>query len=91
MGRAAMGVRGIRLREGDYVVGAARATAGKAVLTITENGYGKRTPVEDYRITNRGGIGHQELRRYRKDRKGSGNQGGGRQRRTCCWSPSPAP
>ena len=56
-GRTSMGVRGIRLREGDYVVGGARATAGKAVLTITENGYGKRTPVEDYRITNRGGIG----------------------------------
>ena len=56
-GRTSMGVWGIRLREGDYVVGGARATAGKAVLTITENGYGKRTPVEDYRITNRGGIG----------------------------------
>ncbi len=46
MGRtAAMGVRGIRLREGDYVVGAARAREGKSVLTITEKGYGKRTPV----------------------------------------------
>ena len=52
-----MGVRGIRLREGDYVVGAARATPGKAVLTITENGYGKRTPVEEYSVHNRGGIG----------------------------------
>ena len=50
-------VRGIRLREGDYVVGAARAIAGKTVLTITEKGYGKRTAVEDYRITSRGGIG----------------------------------
>ena len=57
MGRTAVGVRGIRLRDGDYVVGAARATAGRCVLTITENGYGKRTPVEDYRITNRGGLG----------------------------------
>ena len=56
-GRSSMGVRGIRLRPGDYVVGAARATQGRAVLTITEHGYGKRTPVEDYRITNRGGIG----------------------------------
>jgi len=35
----------------------ARATAGRTVLTITEKGYGKRTPVEDYRVTNRGGIG----------------------------------
>ena len=56
-GRTSMGVRGIRLRPGDYVVGAARATEGKAVLTITEHGFGKRTPVEEYRITNRGGIG----------------------------------
>lgn len=57
MGRDAMGVRGIRLREGDYVVGAARAKPGLEVLSITEKGYGKRTPVEEYRITNRGGIG----------------------------------
>ena len=57
MGRTAVGVRGIRLREGDYVIGAARADAGKTVLSITENGYGKRTPIEEYRITNRGGMG----------------------------------
>ena len=57
MGRTAVGVRGIRLREGDYVIGAARADAGKTVLSITENGYGKRTPIEEYRITNRGGRG----------------------------------
>ena len=57
MGRTAVGVRGIRLREGDYVVGAARATEGKCVLSITEKGYGKRTSVEEYRITNRGGLG----------------------------------
>ena len=57
MGRSAVGVRGIRLREGDYVVGAARAKEGHFVLSITEQGYGKQTPVEEYRITNRGGIG----------------------------------
>ena len=57
MGRDAMGVRGIRLREGDYVVGAARAKPENEVLSITERGYGKRTLVEEYRITNRGGIG----------------------------------
>ena len=39
------------------MVGAARAKANHAVLAITENGYGKQTPVEDYRITNRGGLG----------------------------------
>mgnify|MGYP004640972027 CR=1 FL=1 len=57
MGRTAVGVRGIRLRDGDYVIGAARADEGKTVLSITEKGYGKRTPIEEYRITNRGGLG----------------------------------
>ena len=48
MGRTAVGVRGIKLREGDYVIGAVRANPGKTLLTITENGYGKRTPIEEY-------------------------------------------
>ena len=67
MGRDAVGVRGIRLREGDYVVGAARA--GKTVLSITEKGYGKRTPVEEYRITGRGGLG---IRNYAVTEKTGG-------------------
>ncbi|HIX90136.1 MAG TPA: DNA gyrase subunit A [Candidatus Agathobaculum pullicola] len=57
MGRTATGVRGIRLSEGDYVVGAARARKGAYVLSITENGYGKRTPVEEFTIHHRGGSG----------------------------------
>ena len=57
MGRTSMGVRGIRLRPGDYVVGAGRAWPGRTVLTVTENGYGKRTPVEEYSVHNRGGLG----------------------------------
>lgn len=57
MGRQAAGVRGIRLADGDYVVGAARARAGAQVLSVTENGYGKRTPVEDFSIHHRGGGG----------------------------------
>ncbi len=56
-GRTSMGVQGIRLKEGDYVVGAARAKAGCTVLTITENGYGKRTRVEEYRVTKRNSMG----------------------------------
>ena len=52
-----MGVIGIRLREGDYVTGAGRAWPGRTVLTVTENGYGKRTPVEEYSVHNRGGLG----------------------------------
>ena len=61
MGRDAVGVRGIKMREGDYVVGAARAHAGKTLLSITENGYGKRTAVEEFlrgsEVQKRGGFG----------------------------------
>ena len=48
MGRDAAGVRGINLRPGDYVVGAARAKRDHQVLMITENGYGKRTDMDEY-------------------------------------------
>ena len=48
MGRDAAGVRGMRLNVGDYLVGAEIAAPGKELLTVTEHGYGKRTPVEDY-------------------------------------------
>lgn len=48
MGRDAVGVRGIRLRDGDYVVGAARARKNGTLLTVTENGYGKRTKIQEY-------------------------------------------
>ena len=57
MGRTAVGVRGIRLREGDYVVGAGSTSTGSALLTITENGYGKRTACTEYGVKGRGGIG----------------------------------
>lgn len=60
MGRTAMGVRGIKLREGDFVIGAARAKVGQNLLTITEKGYGKRTPIEEYI---RGGEGGEPQRR----------------------------
>ena len=48
MGRDAAGVRGISLTGTDYVVGAEKAEAGKTLLTITENGYGKRTEMVEY-------------------------------------------
>ena len=48
MGRDAAGVRGIKLDEGDFVVGAEVAREDACLLTVTENGYGKRTLVEDY-------------------------------------------
>jgi len=57
MGRTAAGVRGIGLREGDSVVGMEILFPGATVLTVTEKGYGKRTPLEDYRLQRRGGQG----------------------------------
>ena len=66
MGRMAAGVRGIRLGEDDCVVGATVAEEGKTLLTVTENGYGKRTPVESYlrgdAVQSRGGKGMQNYR-----------------------------
>jgi DNA gyrase subunit A len=58
MGRNTHGVRGIRLREGDEVIGMVKAKSDEEkILTVTENGYGKRTLLGEYRITNRGGKG----------------------------------
>ena len=58
MGRTARGVRGISLRDGDYVTGVAVVTDGEKLITITENGFGKRTEFDDFRLMkNRGGQG----------------------------------
>jgi len=59
MGRTAHGVRGITLEEGNQVIGMETITPDSttAVLTITENGFGKRTPVSEYRLQGRGGKG----------------------------------
>ena len=58
MGRTARGVKGISLREGDYVTGVTVVDETKQLITITENGYGKKTPFEDFReMKNRGGHG----------------------------------
>jgi DNA gyrase subunit A len=57
MGRPAYGVRGMMLEEGDYIVGGEVTEQEGLILTICENGYGKRTPIQDYRLTKRGGKG----------------------------------
>ena len=58
MGRTARGVVGIRFKEGeDRVVGAEIVEPGHTLLTVTENGYGKRTPIEEYPVQGRGGQG----------------------------------
>ena len=57
MGRTAYGVRGVNLAKGDYVVSAVVVKRESTLLTVTENGYGKRSDIADYRVTNRGGKG----------------------------------
>jgi len=57
MGRTAYGVRGISLREGDRVVAMEVVSDEATLLTVCENGFGKRTEVAEYRKQNRGGIG----------------------------------
>ena len=63
MGRASRGVRAIRLAEGDYVVGVCVCRPGATMLTVTENGKGRRSRIDDYRMTHRGGKG---IRNYAK-------------------------
>lgn len=57
MGRAAMGVKGMELEKGDYIVGMDLVREGAYVLSISENGYGKKTPIDEYRVQGRGGKG----------------------------------
>jgi len=57
MGRPAYGVRGITLEEGDYVISVAAVTNDTEMLSISENGFGKRTKLEEYRVTGRAGKG----------------------------------
>ena len=63
MGRTGHGVRAIRLAEGDYVVGVCVCRPGATMLTVTEDGKGRRSRIDDYRITRRGGKG---IRNYAK-------------------------
>jgi DNA gyrase subunit A len=57
MGRTAYGVRGISLRDDDYVVAMEEVRPGGTLLTVTEHGFGKRTEIEEYRVQSRGGVG----------------------------------
>lgn len=66
-GRMAGGVRGIRLRDGDFVVGMDKVCQGADVLTITQRGYGKRTPVKEYRLQSRGGYGITNIKKSQRN------------------------
>jgi DNA gyrase subunit A len=62
MGRASRGVRGIKLRPADAVVGMVIVEEKAALFTVCENGYGKRTGLENYRIQSRGGVGLKNIK-----------------------------
>ncbi len=57
IGRTARGVKALKLRDGDCVIGMDILTEGKKVLTVSETGYGRLSDIEDYRLQNRGGSG----------------------------------
>ena len=67
MGRPARGVRAIRLAEGDYVVGMLAVSPEHLVLSVTENGFGKRTRLAQYRLTARGGKGVINMKTTKKN------------------------
>ena len=56
-GRVATGVRGMRLAQGDHIVGVEVLSHGQTLFTVTENGYGKRTSIDEYPVQKRGGMG----------------------------------
>ncbi len=62
MGRASRGVRGIKLRPGDVVVGMVIVVEKASLFTVCENGYGKRTVIENYRPQSRGGVGLKNIK-----------------------------
>jgi DNA gyrase subunit A len=66
MGRTARGVRGIKISKEDEVVGMEVVAPHTQILTVTANGYGKRTPASEYRIQNRGGSGIFTVKRTQK-------------------------
>jgi DNA gyrase subunit A len=61
MGRTATGVRGIKLRDDDFVVAMDSVSSGNQLLVVTEKGYGKRTELDQYPLQNRGGFGVKTL------------------------------
>ena len=69
MGRTARGVRGINLDEGDDVIGVDIPAQNTYMLTISENGFGKCTPIDEYRVQTRGGKGTINLKTRGQDRQ----------------------
>ncbi len=67
MGRTARGVRGITLSPGDSVVGLGRVQKGEYVLVVSANGFGKRTPMDEYRRQGRGGKGIMTIKQNKRN------------------------
>lgn len=66
IGRDTRGVRGMSVKGADYVIGMEVLQPGSEILAVTERGYGKRTPVEEYRLQRRGGTGILAMKASRK-------------------------
>ena len=81
MGRPARGVRGMELEEGDYLVGVEVVGKDGLILSISENGFGKRTPLKDYRLTARGRKGVINMKTTPTRRQGGGDSFGARKTR----------
>jgi DNA gyrase subunit A len=69
MGRASRGVRGVNLRSGDEVVGMVIVEEKASLFTVCENGYGKRTGIENYRPQSRGGLGLKNIKTSERNGK----------------------
>lgn len=69
MGRTAAGVKGMTILDDEKVVGVVSSLDGKLIFSLTENGYGKITPVEEYRITSRGSKGVKTIKEGEKNGK----------------------
>jgi DNA gyrase subunit A len=82
MGRSAYGVRGVSLEEGDRVVSMVVVKRASALLTVCENGYGKRSEISEYRLTNRGGKGVINIKTTDRNGPRGGREGSRRRRRT---------
>ena len=78
MGRVSMGVKSIELAEGDEVVAMSIVEEGEQVLSITRNGFGKRTEIDEYRVQSRGGKGIKAMNLTEKTGLLAGQTAGGR-------------
>ena len=90
MGRTAYGVRGITLRDDDYVVAMEVVKPGGTLLSVTERGFGKRTEIDEYRVQSRGGVGIINIATSERNGRGRRRLPTCRTKTKCCSSHSRA-